>query len=53
VAAQVSKFPWTYQENEDAYILEGRVIVTPEGGKPTEIKASDYVTFPAGACVFC
>lgn len=27
----VSKFPWSYGENETCYVLEGRVVVTPDG----------------------
>ena len=45
---EVSTFPWTYDANETCYILEGRVIVTPEGGEPVEIQAGDLVTFPTG-----
>ena len=45
---EVSTFPWTYDANETCYILEGRVIVTPDGGEPVEIQAGDLVTFPAG-----
>lgn len=28
---EASKFPWSYSENETCYVLEGRVIVTPDG----------------------
>ena len=45
---EVSRFPWTYEETETCYILEGRVTVTPEGGEPVTIGAGDLVTFPAG-----
>jgi len=45
---EISTFPWTYTATETCYILEGRVIVTPDGGEPVEIKAGDLVTFPAG-----
>ena len=41
-------FPWTYEETETCYILEGEVVVTPEGGEPVTIRAGDLVTFPAG-----
>jgi len=41
-------FPWTYDEDETCYILEGEVIVTPEGGDPVHIQAGDLVRFPAG-----
>ncbi|KXZ41886.1 hypothetical protein GPECTOR_252g633 [Gonium pectorale] len=44
----VSKFPWTYQEPETCFILEGRVVVTPNGGEPVEVAAGDLATFPAG-----
>ena len=50
---EVSEFPWEYDCVEVCYILEGRAIVTPEGGEPVEIKAGDLVTFPAGmACIW-
>ena len=44
----VSEFPWEYDTDEVCYILEGRVIVTPDGGEPVEIQKVDLVTFPAG-----
>lgn len=28
---EASVFPWSYSENEKAYILEGEVVVTPDG----------------------
>jgi hypothetical protein len=43
-----SEFPWTYDEDETAFLLEGHVVVTPENGEPVEIKAGDLVVFPAG-----
>lgn len=50
---EVSKFPWTYSEQEIAYILEGEVIVTPKGGDPVSFGKGDLVTFPAGmACTW-
>lgn len=45
---EVSKFPWTYDQTEVCYILEGEVIVTPDGGEPVTIQVGDLVTFPAG-----
>ena len=41
-----STFPWHYDDQEICYLLEGRVKVTPEGGKPVEFGAGDLVTFP-------
>ncbi|HZV98908.1 MAG TPA: cupin domain-containing protein [Methylophilaceae bacterium] len=45
---EVSSFPWTYGEREIAYVLEGEVVVTPDGGQPVAFGAGDLVTFPAG-----
>ncbi|WP_081431082.1 cupin domain-containing protein [Moorena bouillonii] len=45
---EVSEFPWTYDEQEICYLLEGEVVVTPDGGESVEIAKGDLVTFPAG-----
>ncbi|MBN1479957.1 DUF861 domain-containing protein [candidate division KSB1 bacterium] len=45
---EVSEFPWYYDEKETCLILEGQVVVTPEGGEPVEINAGDLVEFPQG-----
>ncbi len=45
---EVSVFPWLFHEQEIAYILEGEVVVTPEGGTPVTFGKGDLVTFPAG-----
>jgi uncharacterized cupin superfamily protein len=45
---EVSEFPWHYDATEVCYILEGRVIVTPDGGEPVEIQQGDLVTLPQG-----
>jgi len=50
---EVSVFPWTYSDQEIAYILEGEIIVTPKGGEPVSFGKGDLVTFPAGmACTW-
>ena len=50
---KVSEFPWHYDDTETCFILEGEVIVTPEGGDPVEIHAGDLVVFPQGmACTW-
>jgi uncharacterized cupin superfamily protein len=43
-----SEFPWAYDDREMCYLLEGDVIVTPEGGEPVRFGKGDLVTFPAG-----
>lgn len=45
---EVSTFPWTYGEQEIAYVLEGEVVVTPKNGEPVKFGKGDLVTFPAG-----
>ncbi|MEA5510488.1 cupin domain-containing protein [Crocosphaera sp. UHCC 0190] len=45
---EVSIFPWTYDESETCYFLEGDVIVTPDGEQPVSMGKGDLVTFPAG-----
>jgi uncharacterized cupin superfamily protein len=49
----VASFPWTYDEDETCYILEGDVIVTPDGGEPVRVTKGQLVTFPAGmSCIW-
>ena len=45
---EVSEFPWTYDEPETCYFLEGDVVVTPDNGEPVEMGQGDLVTFPSG-----
>jgi len=45
---EVSTFPWTYDAAETCYLLEGDVVVTPEGGDPVHVAKGDLVTFPSG-----
>ena len=45
---EVSTFPWTYDQTETCYFLDGSVIVTPEGGEPVEMGSGDLVIFPKG-----
>jgi uncharacterized protein len=45
---EVSTFPWSYTEQEIAYVLAGEVTVTPQNGAPVDFGAGDLVTFPAG-----
>lgn len=43
-----SEFPWTYDDSETCYLLEGEVTVTPDNGEPVLIKQGDLVNFPKG-----
>ncbi len=45
---EISTFPWTYDDRETCYFLEGEVTVTPEAGEPVRMGAGDLVTFPKG-----
>jgi uncharacterized cupin superfamily protein len=50
---EISRFDWSYEDEECCYLLEGEAIVTPRGGTPVRIAAGDYVTFAAGLkCVW-
>ncbi len=43
-----SKFPLDFGMTEKAYLLEGEILVTPQGGEAVLVKAGDYVEFPKG-----
>jgi uncharacterized cupin superfamily protein len=45
---EVSRFNWVYDDTETCYLLDGRVVVEPEGGDPVEFGAGDLVIFPKG-----
>jgi uncharacterized cupin superfamily protein len=45
---EASEFPWSYDAAETCYLLEGRVVVTPDGGEPVEFGKDDLVVFPEG-----
>ncbi len=45
---EVSEFPWSYEEPETCYFLEGDVVVTPDDGEPVTVGKGDLVTFPEG-----
>ncbi|ESS67470.1 putative enzyme of the cupin superfamily [Methyloglobulus morosus KoM1] len=45
---EISEFPIDFDETETAYILEGEILVTPEGGEPVRILPGDLVVFPEG-----
>jgi uncharacterized cupin superfamily protein len=46
---EVSVFPWTFPEQEIAYILEGECVITPDDGSAAvTFGKGDLVTFPAG-----
>lgn len=46
-SCEASTFPWTYDERETCFLLEGDVSVTPEGGEPVRFGAGDLVEFDA------
>ena len=46
---EVSVFPFTFDDQETAYILEGECVITPDnGGEPVHFGAGDFIIFPAG-----
>lgn len=44
----VTEFRLDFDETEKAYILEGEIVVTPDGGEPVTIVPGDYAIFPVG-----
>jgi uncharacterized cupin superfamily protein len=45
----VSEFRLDFDnKNERAYLLEGEIVVTPDGGEPVTLIPGDYVIFPDG-----
>jgi hypothetical protein len=45
---EASEFPWSYDDSETCYLLQGEVEVTPDRGAPVAFGAGDLVTFPQG-----
>ena len=45
---EVSRFDWHYDDTEECYLLEGRVVVETEAGERVEFGRGDFVTFPKG-----
>lgn len=45
-----SKFPWSYGDQETAYLLAGKVVVTPSDSSlpAVTIEKGDLVVFPSG-----
>ncbi len=49
---EVSRFPWSYDMEEQCYLLEGEVVIETDNGNFT-LKAGDFVTFEKGlSCVW-
>ncbi|MBI3790523.1 MAG: DUF861 domain-containing protein [Gemmatimonadetes bacterium] len=46
---QPSRFTWTFDANETAHLLEGRIRVTDDGGTSRELGPGDVAFFPRGA----
>ncbi|MBN2036636.1 MAG: cupin domain-containing protein [Chitinispirillaceae bacterium] len=50
---EVSRFDWYYDEPEECYFLEGKVVVEAKDGTKAEFGKGDLVKFPKGlACVW-
>lgn len=45
---ETSRFPWSYEDRETCYILEGNARVEPEDGAAVEFGPGDLVIFPGG-----
>jgi len=45
---EASRFDWFYDETEECYLLEGKVVVKTKDGENVEFGKGDLVTFPRG-----
>ncbi len=45
---EISRFDWHYDETEECYLLEGKVVVGTDDGEKVEFGKGDFVTFPKG-----
>jgi uncharacterized cupin superfamily protein len=43
-----SSFNWHYDQIEECYFLDGKVVLTTKEGKKSEFGKGDFVTFPKG-----
>jgi len=49
----VSVFDWHYDNIEDCYLLEGKVVVETKDGEKVTFEKGDFVTFPKGlSCIW-
>lgn len=50
---EVSRFDWHYDDTEECYLLQGKVIVETKDGEQVAFGKGDFVTFPKGlSCVW-
>lgn len=45
---EISKFDWHYNDIEECYFLEGKVMLTTKDGKIVTFGKGDFVSFPKG-----
>jgi uncharacterized protein len=50
---EISRFDWYYDQTEECYLLEGKVVVETEDGDRVEFGEGDFVSFPKGlSCIW-
>ncbi len=50
---ETSRFDWHYDQTEECYLLEGKVVVETDDGEKIQFGKGDFVTFPKGlSCVW-
>ncbi len=45
---EASRFDWYYDDTEECYVLDGKVVVETKDGEKVEFGKGDFVTFPKG-----
>ena len=50
---EISRFDWHYDNTEECFLLEGKVVVETEDGNQVAFEKGDFVTFPKGlSCIW-
>ena len=53
LAKEACDIDWVFDQTEESYFLEGRVIIETADGQRVEVKKGDLATFPKGlACTW-
>lgn len=50
---EISRFDWQYDQTEECYLLEGKVVVETDDGEKVRFGKGDFVRFPKGlSCIW-
>ena len=50
---EISRFDWQYDQTEECYLLEGKVVVETDDGEKVQFGKGHFVRFPKGlSCIW-